>query len=89
MLTAGNQASYVKRSARSIAILRPHAAGPEWSALPWGIFLCVECCGSHRFIGTSFSKTKSIHLDNWTDDEVQVCAHRLIALFQTALTLLI
>ncbi|XP_062508133.1 arf-GAP with dual PH domain-containing protein 1-like isoform X2 [Corticium candelabrum] len=45
---------------------------PEWAALPWGIFLCVECCSSHRSIGTSFSKTKSILLDNWTDDEVAI-----------------
>ncbi|KAA6377183.1 MAG: putative stromal membrane-associated protein [Streblomastix strix] len=38
---------------------------PSWAALPYGIFICINCAGSHRKLGTQYSFVKSIKLDVW------------------------
>ena len=45
---------------------------PEWAAVNLGIFLCIECAGIHRRLGTGISRVKSIKLDRWTEDTVIV-----------------
>jgi stromal membrane-associated protein len=48
------------------------AKGPRWASTNLGIFLCQRCAGIHRSLGTHISKVKSIDLDYWTDELVQV-----------------
>eukprot|EP00118_Oscarella_pearsei_P004035 m.16764 g.16764 ORF g.16764 m.16764 type:complete len:440 (+) comp27126_c0_seq3:212-1531(+) len=51
---------------------------PDWVAivhvqdLSIGVFVCTDCCGSHRAPGRTYVRTKSIQLDKFDDDEVQL-----------------
>ncbi|BFZ17782.1 hypothetical protein BsWGS_20821 [Bradybaena similaris] len=44
----------------------------DWASCTIGVFLCQTCAGIHRGLGSSQSRIKSIHLDNWDKDQVQV-----------------
>ena len=37
-----------------------------------GVFLCIRCSGIHRGMGTHISKVKSIDLDSWTPEQMEV-----------------
>lgn len=37
-----------------------------------GIFLCMRCAALHRKLGTHISKVKSLSMDSWTNDQVDV-----------------
>lgn len=41
-----------------------------------GIFLCMRCATIHRKLGTHVSKVKSLSMDSWTNEQVDV---RLLA----------
>jgi len=43
---------------------------PRWASWNLGIFICIECSGVHRSIGTHISKVKSVNLDTWTNEQV-------------------
>lgn len=45
---------------------------PEWASYNIGVFLCQDCAGIHRSMGTHISKIKSIKLDNWEDSQLEV-----------------
>lgn len=38
-----------------------------------GIFLCMRCATIHRKLGTHVSKVKSLSMDSWTNEQVDVC----------------
>lgn len=42
-----------------------------------GIFLCMRCATIHRKLGTHVSKVKSLSMDSWTNEQVDVCTDRL------------
>jgi stromal membrane-associated protein len=37
-----------------------------------GVLLCIRCSGIHRGMGTHISKVKSIDLDAWTPEQMEV-----------------
>ena len=41
---------------------------PSWASINLGVFVCIECSGCHRELGTHISKIKSINLDSWNDE---------------------
>lgn len=43
-----------------------------------GVFLCIRCSGIHRGMGTHISKVKSIDLDAWTPEQMEVYTQCLI-----------
>nr|CAB3220006.1 Arf-GAP with dual PH domain-containing protein 1 [Phallusia mammillata] len=45
---------------------------PEWASSNIGVFICVNCSGIHRMLGTHVSRVKSCRLDQWADDAVQM-----------------
>lgn len=44
---------------------------PEWASCKLGVFVCMNCSGTHRDL-PGISRIKSIRLDNWEDDLVEV-----------------
>lgn len=44
---------------------------PDWASYTLGIFVCLNCSGTHRNLPT-ISRIKSIRLDFWDDELVQV-----------------
>jgi hypothetical protein len=72
------------RSACTSAPLDPRWASWNMCVFPWpflsalhvcisGVFLCIRCSGIHRGMGTHISKVKSIDLDAWTPEQMDVC----------------
>lgn len=49
---------------------------PEWASCNIGVFICLDCSGVHRGFGTDVSRVKSIRLDNWDGDQVEVLAEK-------------
>lgn len=44
-------------------------AEPTWVSINIGVFICSDCAGSHRSLGTHISKVRSPDLDNkWTKE---------------------
>lgn len=44
------------------------SVSPQWASINLGVFICIECSGCHRELGTHISKIKSINLDTWPKD---------------------
>ncbi|KAJ1722718.1 hypothetical protein LPJ53_002891 [Coemansia erecta] len=47
-------------------------ANPEWAAINLGILMCIECSGIHRSLGVHVSKVRSVKLDNWEPELMQI-----------------
>lgn len=37
-----------------------------------GIFLCMRCAALHRKLGTHITKVKSLSMDSWSNEQVEV-----------------
>ncbi|KAI9189618.1 hypothetical protein H9P43_001051 [Blastocladiella emersonii ATCC 22665] len=48
------------------------AEDPEWAAINLGVVVCIECSGIHRSLGVHISKVRSLILDKWEPDNVEV-----------------
>ncbi|KNZ54294.1 hypothetical protein VP01_2986g7 [Puccinia sorghi] len=45
---------------------------PRWASWSLGIFICLKCAAIHRKLGTHITKVKSVTMDSWTKDQVQI-----------------
>ena len=45
---------------------------PDWADMSFGVFICIDCSGIHRSLGAHIAKVRSIGLDQWTEENVQV-----------------
>ncbi|PSK37151.1 hypothetical protein C7M61_003578 [Candidozyma pseudohaemuli] len=48
------------------------AQHPRWASWNLGCFVCIRCSGIHRSMGTHISRVKSVDLDAWTDEQVEL-----------------
>ena len=48
------------------------AAEPEWASLNLCIMICIDCSGIHRKLGTHISKVRSLSLDKWSYNHIQL-----------------
>jgi len=47
-------------------------AGPTWASKNLGVFVCLDCAGVHRSLGTDVSQVRSVDLDTWNPAWVTV-----------------
>lgn len=45
---------------------------PQWASLNLGATICIECSGIHRNLGSHISRVRSLDLDDWTPELVNV-----------------
>ncbi|RIA89125.1 hypothetical protein C1645_213938 [Glomus cerebriforme] len=45
---------------------------PQWASTNFGTLLCIECSGIHRSLGVHISKVKSLQLDKWEPESIEV-----------------
>ena len=64
--------------------------GPRWASWNLGVFVCIRCAGIHRNLGVHISRVKSVNLDSWTPEQIEVeyVSHRLKATLFTILPFL-
>ncbi|CAG8447502.1 11003_t:CDS:10 [Ambispora gerdemannii] len=46
--------------------------GPQWASTNFGTLLCIECSGIHRSLGVHVSKVRSLTLDKWEPEAIEV-----------------
>lgn len=55
-----------------IFLMRAYKTGPEWASVNLGVFICLECAGIHKRIGPAVSQVRSVQLDKWTEQMIEV-----------------
>jgi hypothetical protein len=43
---------------------------PTWASTYFGVFLCIDCAGLHRNLGTHLSFVRSTDMDSWTREQL-------------------
>jgi hypothetical protein len=44
----------------------------QWASVNNGVFLCIECSGNHRGYGVNISFIRSMTLDSWNDNQINL-----------------
>lgn len=60
------------RSMVSYRLLTHPPLDPRWASYSLGIFLCIRCAGLHRKMGTHISRVKSVTMDEWSLEQIDV-----------------
>ncbi|CAG8765579.1 19508_t:CDS:2, partial [Gigaspora rosea] len=45
---------------------------PQWASTNFGTLLCIDCSGIHRSLGVHVSKVRSLMLDKWEPESIEV-----------------
>lgn len=43
---------------------------PDWASVNLAVFVCLECSGVHRSLGTHISFIRSVKMDSWTEAQI-------------------
>lgn len=52
--------------------IKCYITDPVWASLNHGSLICIECSGIHRNLGTHLSRVRSLELDDWSNELVQL-----------------
>ena len=65
-------AALIKQPGNNICADCPQKlAQNAWASINLGQFICFQCSGIHRNLGTHISKVRSLNLDSWNTDWVE------------------
>lgn len=45
---------------------------PKWASITFGTFVCLRCSGMHRQLQVHITKIKSVNLDKWQPEVVEM-----------------
>ena len=45
---------------------------PRWASITFGCFVCLRCSGVHRNLQVHIAKIKSVNLDKWAPEVVEM-----------------
>lgn len=62
----------LKEAANKTCVDCKTATHPRWALWNLGCFICIRCLGIHRLMGTHISRVKSVDLDAWTDEQIEL-----------------
>jgi len=48
------------------------ARDTEWASVNHGTLICIACAGVHRSLGVNVSFVRSMHMDTWTDSQIEM-----------------
>lgn len=71
-ITAGRHINFQPQMLNSEILSPPCFLGPRWASWNLGVFMCIRCAGIHRNLGVHISRVKSVNLDQWTPEQIQV-----------------
>ena len=52
-----------------------HSKTPRWASITFGAFVCLRCSGQHRQLQVHIAKIKSVNLDKWQVEWVELYKH--------------
>jgi len=52
-----------------------HSKTPRWASITFGTFVCLRCSGQHRQLQVHITKIKSVNLDKWKPEMVEMYKH--------------
>ncbi|KAI7865133.1 hypothetical protein BDF14DRAFT_1827454 [Spinellus fusiger] len=62
----------VRNKAGNAACADCKAKEPEWASTNLGVIVCIACSGIHRSLGVHVSKVRSVVLDKWETEALEV-----------------
>jgi hypothetical protein len=60
----------LKRDAENNICVECNAFNTQWASVTYGIYICMNCSGKHRGLGTHLSAVRSLDMDSWTDTQL-------------------
>jgi stromal membrane-associated protein len=48
---------------------------PRWASITFGTFVCLRCSGQHRQLQVHITKIKSVNLDKWAPEMLEMYKH--------------
>eukprot|EP00826_Nyctotherus_ovalis_P054992 TRINITY_DN726_c0_g1_i19.p2 TRINITY_DN726_c0_g1~~TRINITY_DN726_c0_g1_i19.p2 ORF type:complete len:112 (+),score=10.55 TRINITY_DN726_c0_g1_i19:79-414(+) len=75
-------ASYLQSSFFASLLKKPQnsrcadckAQHSRWASFSFGVLICIRCSGFHRKLRTHVTKVRSLDLDRWTSDQLDLYA---------------
>lgn len=67
-ITDAKESNLSKLRAMNPTCVDCDAPHPEWASINLGIMICIACSGIHRSLGVHVSKVRSLTLDSWTPE---------------------